>query len=207
MVKPQPSSPSWQSYQRRPHAYEDIMGASQEELDWDESDLTLPTSGNHEGEGEEGGPCVMIKVVDSPTKLVDPRTRVLHHQYEEVVLAPPTKEERQEGAGLPRGWQSMQDEQGKEYYWHIPTGKTQYSPPTSTTMKVHPPTMPPLPPPPTSPPLQSPVPQIFPAQYLGWIPVTEGQLVAGQCVKAVHTCINMMTVSHQGEPHVSGYCM
>ena len=130
MVKPQPSSPSWQNYQRRPHAYEDIVGASQEELDWDESDLPSPTSGTHEG--EEGGPCVMIKVVDSPTKVVDPRKRVLHHQYEEVALATPTKEELQEGAGLPRGWQTLQDEQGKEYYWHIPTGKTQYSPPTMT---------------------------------------------------------------------------
>ena len=30
---------------------------------------------------------------------------------------------------LPRGWQVMQDEEGKEYYWHIASGKTQYARP------------------------------------------------------------------------------
>ena len=31
---------------------------------------------------------------------------------------------------LPRGWKKMEDETGRVYYWHVPTGKTQYTKPT-----------------------------------------------------------------------------
>ena len=124
------------------------MGASQEELDWDESDLPAapPTSTTKEGEEE---PCVMVKVEQSPSKVREQRVRVVHHQYEDVKLeAEPVVQagdqgslkeswvdEEKEDTGLPRGWQRMRDEQQKEYYWHIPTGRTQYSPPTNSPSK------------------------------------------------------------------------
>lgn len=142
VIPQQPSSPSWMSFKRRPHAYEEIMGASQEQLDWDESDLSgVPLEGDvaspHSNETEESEPCEMIKVEDTPST---PRMRV-HHQYEDVVLRDEVKGDQAmkdswvggKGAGLPRGWQQMRDEQGKEYYWHIPTGRTQYSPPSTTS--------------------------------------------------------------------------
>lgn len=120
------------------------MGASQEQLDWDESDMggTLSEGGGaptslHPGEGEEAETCEMIKVEDSTLR--EPRVRLVHHQYEDVVLGEEDKGDEAlkeswvggEGAGLPRGWQQMRDDGGKEYYWHIPTGRTQYSPPAA----------------------------------------------------------------------------
>ena len=133
----QPSSPSWMNFKRRPHAYEEIMGASQEQLDWDESDLSgAPLDGGvispRPNEGEEPEPCEMIKVDDLPSTPQEPRMRVVHHQYEDVVLGDEVKGD-EEGAALPRGWQRMQGKQGKDYYWHIPTGRTQYSPPSATS--------------------------------------------------------------------------
>lgn len=154
LVVPPSTSPSWMSFKRRPHAYEEIMGASQEELDWDESDLggTTPTSSDKESFVS----CDMVKVEDSsPSRLREPRVRVVHHQYEEVELGKERgggggagggageqdqvtlKESwvEEEGVGLPKGWQHMRDEHQREYYWHIPTGRTQYSPPSATPSK------------------------------------------------------------------------
>ena len=86
MVVPPSSSPSWVSFKRRPHAYEQIMGASQEELDWDESDLASapPTPSAGAREGEESEPFEMVKVENYPSK--QPRMRVVNHQYEDVEL-------------------------------------------------------------------------------------------------------------------------
>lgn len=121
------------------------MGASQEELDWDESDLATapptPTAGEEEPEL-----CEMVKIEDTPSRSREPRVRLVHHQYEDVVLGEgPTGQQEEsdlkeswveeEGAGLPRGWQKMRDEQEREYYWHIPSGRTQYSPPNSSPTK------------------------------------------------------------------------
>ena len=36
---------------------------------------------------------------------------------------------------LPKGWQRMKDEKERLYYWHVPTGRTQYSNPTSQEIK------------------------------------------------------------------------
>ena len=148
MVIPPPTSPSWVSFRRRPHAYEEILGASQEDLVWDESDLTEapPT------EAESTEPCEMVKIDEDASKSQEPRVRVVRHQYEEVVLGEGAGQEgggaqdkvtlkeswvEEQGVGLPRGWQKMKDDQQRDYYWHIPTGRTQYSPPATTpTRKV-----------------------------------------------------------------------
>ena len=110
------------------------MGASQEELDWDESDLG--------GTPPPGGVCEMVKVEERPIR--EPRVRLVQHQYEEVELGEGpgvgpagTKEqsykeswvEEEEGTGLPKGWQRLRDDAQREYYWHTPTGRTQYTPP------------------------------------------------------------------------------
>ena len=108
------------------------MGASQEELDWDESDLG--------GTPPPGETCEMVKVEERPVR--EARVRLVQHQYEEVKLgvgAGPSKDQsfkeswvEEEGAGLPKGWQRLRDDSQREYYWHIPTGRTQYSPPISS---------------------------------------------------------------------------
>ncbi len=73
----------------------------------------------------------------------EPQVRLVQHQYEDVELGEGpgvgpagTKEQsfkeswvEEEGAGLPKGWQRLQDDAQREYYWHTPTGRTQYSPP------------------------------------------------------------------------------
>lgn len=137
LIMPPPSSPSWVNFRRRPHAYEEIMGASQEELDWDESDLTgvPPTPSTAPQEEGNSETCEMVKIDKESTALREPRVRVVNHQYEDVVLGEGPAPQEGEGAGLPKGWQRMRDEQQREYFWHIPTGRTQYSPPHSSPMK------------------------------------------------------------------------
>lgn len=36
---------------------------------------------------------------------------------------------------LPRGWKRLKDEEGRSYYWHVPTGRTQYARPSSEEVK------------------------------------------------------------------------
>ena len=38
-------------------------------------------------------------------------------------------------AKLPRGWEVLKDEEGRSYYWHVPTGKTQYARPSAEEVK------------------------------------------------------------------------
>lgn len=151
LVRPPAGPPLWMNFKRNPHAYEEVMGASQEELDWDESDMGGTTSSIKDpsrNEEENEGPCELVKVSEnSPSRLRGPKMRVVNHQYEEVEIGEgpgtrnsasdkPTLKEGwvEEGIELPNGWQQLRDEQQREYYWHIPTGRTQYSPPTSTTV-------------------------------------------------------------------------
>ena len=131
MVVPPSRPPSWITYQRRPHAYENIMGAVQENMDWDDSDLI---GGMLLTKGAGFQSCEMIKV-DESSLPKQPKARVTH-KYEEVELGKPV---RGGGEGLPSGWVRMKDEHDKEYYWHIPSGKTQYvRPVTGTSAKTTP---------------------------------------------------------------------
>lgn len=43
---------------------------------------------------------------------------------------PPPGEEK-----LPKGWKRMTDEGGNLYYWHVPTGRTQYTRPTGEELR------------------------------------------------------------------------
>lgn len=36
---------------------------------------------------------------------------------------------------LPRGWKALKDDEGREYFWHVPTGKTQYARPSNEDVK------------------------------------------------------------------------
>ena len=40
-----------------------------------------------------------------------------------------------QGAGLPKGWRSLKDEHERLYYWHVPTGRTQYEKPSRQGVK------------------------------------------------------------------------
>ena len=44
--------------------------------------------------------------------------------------SPPPGEEK-----LPKGWKRMTDEGGNLYYWHVPTGRTQYTRPTGEELR------------------------------------------------------------------------
>jgi amyloid beta (A4) precursor protein-binding family B protein 2 (Fe65-like) len=119
---------------------------------------------------------------------------------------------------LPKGWQRMTDDQGRAYYWHIPSGQTQYTKPTGVAIEnllslsledsghqlsdqsdhsAH-----------------SSVPNVaahtqsevkgqrFSARYLGSHPVEESELVPGECVKVVHQSIRRTNASGstKGQP-------
>ena len=131
MVVPPSRPPSWVTYQRRPHAYEDIMGAVQENLEWDDSDMlagdVVPM--------RTAQSCELIKVEDS--SLTRPSKTRQPHQYEEVELG---QQVTPGGLGqltpgglgqLSQGWVGMRDEQLVPYYWHIPSGSTQYAHPVT----------------------------------------------------------------------------
>lgn len=36
---------------------------------------------------------------------------------------------------LPRGWERLKDDEGRTYYWHVPTGRTQYARPSGVEVK------------------------------------------------------------------------
>lgn len=36
---------------------------------------------------------------------------------------------------LPRGWKTLKDDEKREYYWHVPTGKTQYERPSNDNFR------------------------------------------------------------------------
>lgn len=100
------------------------MGAVQENLDWDDSDMVA--GGMPLGKGAEFQSCEMIKVDESslprPSK---PRTP---HKYEEVEVGQQVTHNEQD---LPAGWVAMRDDQNTQYYWHIPSGRTQYAHPVT----------------------------------------------------------------------------
>lgn len=125
MIMPPNRPPSWVSYQRRPHAYEQLMGAVQENLEWDDSDMVA--GGMPLDKGAEFQSCEMIKVDESSLPR-QPKSRVAH-KYEEVEIGHQVTTSSDED--LPAGWVAMRDEQLTPYYWHIPSGRTQYAHPVT----------------------------------------------------------------------------
>ncbi len=85
------------------------------------------------------------------------QTRLLNHKYEkmekgeesvtfpqhtesvgDVITSTGTSKQcwTEGGEGeLPKGWQTMRDESKRVYYWHVPSGKTQYERPTDDEIK------------------------------------------------------------------------
>jgi len=108
------------------------MGAVQENLEWDDSDMLAGGVASM----KTAQSCELIKVDDSSL----PRSAKTRqpHKYEEVELGQQVAAAGGDGE-LPRGWVGMKDEQLVPYYWHIPSGKTQYSHPiTGITAKTTP---------------------------------------------------------------------
>ena len=115
MVMPPAGPPAWVAYQRRPHAYEEIMETAQEEQFWGKSgEVTSPhpkwaPPASHD----------LVKVTDDQIPS-QPKMRVLHHKYEEVDV-------EGEMEWLPEGWRKMKDDQQRDYYCHVASGKAQYA--------------------------------------------------------------------------------
>uniref|UniRef100_A0A8C3FJ40 Amyloid beta protein binding family B member 1 n=1 Tax=Chrysemys picta bellii TaxID=8478 RepID=A0A8C3FJ40_CHRPI len=79
---------------------------------------------------------------------------------------------------LPAGWVRVQDASGT-YYWHIPTGTTQWEPPADLGQAG-------------SGPMVCPLPQSFPGQSLGWVEMSEEELAPGKSSAAVNSCIRQL---------------
>uniref|UniRef100_A0A8C3H8N1 Amyloid beta protein binding family B member 1 n=1 Tax=Chrysemys picta bellii TaxID=8478 RepID=A0A8C3H8N1_CHRPI len=116
---------------------------------------------------------------------------------------------------LPAGWVRVQDASGT-YYWHIPTGTTQWEPPADLGQgeggdpgagaaglgPAHPP--PGIAEPQVSRaglgfsggagsgPMVCPLPQSFPGQSLGWVEMSEEELAPGKSSAAVNSCIRQL---------------
>uniref|UniRef100_A0A452SJW5 Amyloid beta precursor protein binding family B member 1 n=1 Tax=Ursus americanus TaxID=9643 RepID=A0A452SJW5_URSAM len=80
---------------------------------------------------------------------------------------------------LPAGWMRVQDTSGT-YYWHIPTGTTQWEPCTSHLFFC--------------------VWQCFAVRSLGWVEMTEEELAPGRSSVAVNNCIRQLSY-HKNNLH------
>lgn len=153
---------------RKNHCYEDI-------------DMDVPENMMDRGSDLPGN--MMDRDLDPPGSAVDTTValkRKIHASLHETRST--VQEER-----LPRGWQTMFDENGVKYYWHVPSGKTQYEKPTGEQLRRN-----------SASQLQSdsgtatPKCQSFTARYINFLPVQESDLVPGECVKVVHACISKL---------------
>ena len=91
------------------------------------------------------------------------KTRLMHHKYEDVedtpgmggaggpvgdvnALTSAVRESWLDGGDqnsplgsgkskLPQGWRKLKDDSGRAYYWHVPTGQTQYERPSREEVK------------------------------------------------------------------------
>ncbi|KAM9728241.1 amyloid-beta A4 precursor protein-binding family B member 3 [Menidia menidia] len=105
---------------------------------------------------------------------------------------------------LPPGWRTIRDSVGT-YYWHVPTGATQWQRPLSAQQEEaadqSPPQEPPGPPPHRYPPSWSedhvsshgPESKCFAVRSLGWLPVQEEDLCPGRSSLAVSSVIQQLS--------------
>ena len=207
MARAPTGPPAWMNFKRRPHAYEDVQGGSQDEtrsgltstflcdsnsevsksmsdfdMVWDNSDIGMELTGTNYAStaGSSSQPNLLHEQqetnADDPSfpHLVKPsrvseeafqlrKTRLKHHKYEDVEEAPgvggtggpvgdvnaltsAVRESWLEGGDknsppesgkskLPQGWRKLKDDNGKAYFWHVPTGQTQYKRPSREEVK------------------------------------------------------------------------
>ncbi|KAL1279679.1 hypothetical protein QQF64_014279 [Cirrhinus molitorella] len=84
---------------------------------------------------------------------------------------------------LPAGWMRVQDTSGT-YYWHIPTGTTQWEPPGPLEERASS----------TSPALTpADEPQCFAVRSLGWVEISEEEMAPGRSSVAVNNCIRQLS--------------
>lgn len=140
-----------------------------------------------------------------------------NHRYEDIDLDPPGDASDKMGSlkrkvhgslhvtrssqpeeKMPRGWQIMTDENGVKYYWHVPSGKTQYEKPTGEQIRRN-----------STSQLLSDIAaaaaskcQKFTARYINFLLVQESDLVPGECVKVVHACISKLQPSRESSAAV-----
>ena len=207
MARAPTGPPAWMNFKRRPHAYEDVQGGSQDEtksglvslgnsnydvsksmsdfdMAWDNSDMGMGLNGT--GYSNVAGSSSQPNMLNEPqaqgtTKvdnlfphLVKParvseeafqlrKNRLIHHKYEDVeetpgvggaggpvgdvnALTSAVRESWLEGgdknsplgsgkSNLPQGWRKLKDDNGRAYYWHVPSGQTQYERPSREQVK------------------------------------------------------------------------
>lgn len=61
-----------------------------------------------------------------------PKNRLKRHKYEEVDTMGEASESWSEDDNsgqikLPQGWQRLKSAEGRMYYWHVPSGRTQFA--------------------------------------------------------------------------------
>uniref|UniRef100_A0A8C7TDI6 Amyloid beta A4 protein-binding family B member 1 n=1 Tax=Oncorhynchus mykiss TaxID=8022 RepID=A0A8C7TDI6_ONCMY len=91
---------------------------------------------------------------------------------------------------LPAGWMRVRDESGT-YYWHIPTGTTQWEPPSPLEEGEAPER-----PSSTSPvitPSEEPQVRVFAVRSLGWVEISEEEMAPGKSSVAVNNCIRQLS--------------
>uniref|UniRef100_A0AAY5K5B4 Amyloid beta (A4) precursor protein-binding, family B, member 1 (Fe65) n=1 Tax=Esox lucius TaxID=8010 RepID=A0AAY5K5B4_ESOLU len=91
---------------------------------------------------------------------------------------------------LPSGWMRVRDESGT-YYWHIPTGTTQWDPPSPLEEGDAPER-----PSSTSPaitPSEEPQVRVFAVRSLGWVEISEEEMAPGKSSVAVNNCIRQLS--------------
>ena len=206
MARAPTGPPTWMNFKRRPHAYEDVQGGSQDDTNsgltslcdsnyevsksmsdfdmvWDNSDMGMGLNGTNYSSvaGSSSQPILLNEQQEQGNKaddlfphLVKPtrvseeafqlrKTRLKHHKYEEVeetpgvggaggpvgdinALTSAVRESWLEGGDknsppgsgkskLPQGWRKLKDDDGRAYYWHVPTGQTQYERPSREEVK------------------------------------------------------------------------
>ena len=153
-----PNAPS-PDLQRQPHLYEDLsLKQETPSLVWDNSDINVEDSSFSGGEEKQAKQKKNVPpgVIPKPDTVSDEDyerrlERLDHHFYPELdiplwpeqppLLSPRRPSEikrvardswlmeRKTDDDLPEGWKKEINEQGQEFYWHIPTGNIQYTKP------------------------------------------------------------------------------
>ncbi|KAM6140423.1 LOW QUALITY PROTEIN: amyloid beta precursor protein binding family B member 1 [Pterocles gutturalis] len=177
-----------------------------------------PPSGGSEGSGEPApprrSPCLLFGGRGDPPSDEDSSGDTLSPPASSPDDTEPlwTHSAVGRGGGLPAGWLRVQDTSGA-YYWHVPTGTTQWEPPPGLPASA--------PASPGSPPAEeTPLPWMgfaptesfgegefwkrFRVRSLGWVQLSEEELTPGRSSVAVNGCIRQLSRHRHRTPGTPG---
>uniref|UniRef100_A0A8C7GKS9 Amyloid beta protein binding family B member 1 n=1 Tax=Oncorhynchus kisutch TaxID=8019 RepID=A0A8C7GKS9_ONCKI len=148
-----------------------------------------------EGSGVARNPCLLFSNVNGTPS--DEETNWSALSQESTVESPPNENKEsfwdseafEADTDLPSGWMRVRDTSGT-YYWHIPTGTTQWEPPSpldkvgdsmmSSSMSLE-----------TTPCEEEP--EYFAVRSLGWVEMSEEDMAPGKSSVAVNNCIRQLS--------------